>query len=378
MSENPTTAPSSPTPRLVLATGKQREVGGVSTPIASLLGVDVNAVRVGFVLLNVFGGAGLLLYLACWAAIPSPGESESFAERAFHRLRDAPTALQILVGVALVVALARSLDDGGPGIGWGAALLVAGFLLFRQDSQERGLTAAAAPPGPISLSKAGAPGATVSDADRVAADGRLQRAVGLGVITLAEYEQRVAAVYRAETREELDDLTHDLPPAQPQPSLPRRHARVGPGIAVAGLLVLIGGGVLLATVVGDLPLAAGVGGTEASPSSVDDLDEEYRLGLGGIRLDLSDVEDFPTDEPHVLRAGVAVGGIEIVVPADVEVTGEVNVAAGGVRAFGGREGGPATSVDLDEVDQPGDLDGGRLELDIDSGLGGVRIRRAGS
>jgi hypothetical protein len=50
-----------------------------------------------------------------------------------------------------------------------------------------------------------------SNAEREATVERLQRAVGEGRISLAEFEQRSAAAYAASTRGDLDALTTDLP-----------------------------------------------------------------------------------------------------------------------------------------------------------------------
>jgi hypothetical protein len=50
-----------------------------------------------------------------------------------------------------------------------------------------------------------------SNAEREATVERLQRAVGEGRITLAEFEERAQAAYAASTRGELDALTADLP-----------------------------------------------------------------------------------------------------------------------------------------------------------------------
>jgi hypothetical protein len=50
-----------------------------------------------------------------------------------------------------------------------------------------------------------------SNAEREAAVELLQRAVGEGRITMAEFEERVTAAYAAKTRGELDVLTADLP-----------------------------------------------------------------------------------------------------------------------------------------------------------------------
>lgn len=50
-----------------------------------------------------------------------------------------------------------------------------------------------------------------SDADREAVVERLQQAMVRGRITVAEFDERVAAAHAARTREELRVLTQDLP-----------------------------------------------------------------------------------------------------------------------------------------------------------------------
>lgn len=50
-----------------------------------------------------------------------------------------------------------------------------------------------------------------SDAERELVVERLQRAVGTGRLTVAEFEERAAAAYAATTRAELAELTKDLP-----------------------------------------------------------------------------------------------------------------------------------------------------------------------
>jgi hypothetical protein len=50
-----------------------------------------------------------------------------------------------------------------------------------------------------------------SNAEREKAVELLQRALGEGRITMAEFEERVAAAYAAKTRGDLDVLTADLP-----------------------------------------------------------------------------------------------------------------------------------------------------------------------
>jgi hypothetical protein len=63
----------------------------------------------------------------------------------------------------------------------------------------------------------------VGDRERRAVDERLLEAVGDGVLTLSEYDERSAALWQARTRDELDGLVADLPghvPAVPAASAP--------------------------------------------------------------------------------------------------------------------------------------------------------------
>lgn len=49
---------------------KDKVLGGVAAGLAEYLNVDITLVRLGFVLLGLADGAGLLLYLAMWLVIP--------------------------------------------------------------------------------------------------------------------------------------------------------------------------------------------------------------------------------------------------------------------------------------------------------------------
>lgn len=45
-------------------------IAGVAGGLADYFGLDPVLVRVLFVALAVFGGGGIILYIACWALIP--------------------------------------------------------------------------------------------------------------------------------------------------------------------------------------------------------------------------------------------------------------------------------------------------------------------
>jgi len=62
-----------------------RMVAGVCTGLAAYFGVDVNLVRLGFGVLTVFYGLGILVYLIAWAILPEEGEDNSILESFVHR-----------------------------------------------------------------------------------------------------------------------------------------------------------------------------------------------------------------------------------------------------------------------------------------------------
>jgi len=56
-----------------------RMLGGVAGGVAQYFGVDAMIVRIAFVVLTVFGGAGIPLYLAGLLLIPDEGSDQSIA-----------------------------------------------------------------------------------------------------------------------------------------------------------------------------------------------------------------------------------------------------------------------------------------------------------
>jgi phage shock protein C len=64
-----------------------RMVAGVCTGLASYFKVDVNLVRLGFGVLTIFYGLGILLYLIAWAILPEEGEDGSILESFVNKHR---------------------------------------------------------------------------------------------------------------------------------------------------------------------------------------------------------------------------------------------------------------------------------------------------
>jgi phage shock protein PspC (stress-responsive transcriptional regulator) len=60
-------------------------LGGVAGGTAQFFDVDVLYVRMGLVALAVFGGGGVVLYVAAWALIPEEGSDVSLAQKILRR-----------------------------------------------------------------------------------------------------------------------------------------------------------------------------------------------------------------------------------------------------------------------------------------------------
>ena len=65
---------------------KGRMAAGVCAGLAAYFGVDVNLVRLGFGVLTVFYGLGILVYLIAWTILPEEGEDNSILESFVNRL----------------------------------------------------------------------------------------------------------------------------------------------------------------------------------------------------------------------------------------------------------------------------------------------------
>ena len=80
-SEQPTQAPfhSEPEHVLLRRSYTDRMLAGVAGGLARYFGVDPTIVRIAFVVLTVFGGAGIPLYLAGLLLIPDEGSDQSIA-----------------------------------------------------------------------------------------------------------------------------------------------------------------------------------------------------------------------------------------------------------------------------------------------------------
>ena len=70
------TEPRAAEPRVLRRSTSDRVIAGVCGGLGRYLGIDPVMLRIAFVLLLVTGGAGFLLYLVAWIAIPEQAKGE--------------------------------------------------------------------------------------------------------------------------------------------------------------------------------------------------------------------------------------------------------------------------------------------------------------
>ncbi|MGO8862964.1 MAG: PspC domain-containing protein [Acidimicrobiales bacterium] len=67
-------------PRLLRRSSNNRILGGVAAGLAKYFALDVTYVRVGLVVLTLFAGASVPLYLAAWVLVPEDGSDVALAD----------------------------------------------------------------------------------------------------------------------------------------------------------------------------------------------------------------------------------------------------------------------------------------------------------
>lgn len=118
------------------------------------------------------------------------------------------------------------------------------------------------------------------------------------------------------------------------------------------------------------PLPFSAGNRTHTVTDLADLESDYRLGAGRLRIDLREVE-LPSATTE-LTAEVAVGELVVLISPEVAVEGEGHVAMGEIASFGEQQGGFGPTVSFSE---PGDGTGRVLTLDLKVGLGRIEVAR---
>src|SRR5687767_6609841 len=102
-----------------------RVIAGVSAGLGRYFDLNPTFFRLGFVVLTLLGGAGILIYLAAVLVLPEEGKEQSIAAETLAARRERPWPLVGLglAAVALAVLLSRAAIWPAAGLGWVLVLL---------------------------------------------------------------------------------------------------------------------------------------------------------------------------------------------------------------------------------------------------------------
>ena len=120
-----------------------------------------------------------------------------------------------------------------------------------------------------------------------------------------------------------------------------RSERSQGGLIAVGIVLTV---VLAAATVVDIPFEGGVGQRVERPATLADLEDEYRLAVGELTVDLTGLDllhrsvlaGLPLE---TIRARVGIGQLVVIVPSDEPVRVEGRAGVGEVSIFGESDGG---------------------------------------
>ena len=352
------------TGRLLRRRTSDRVIGGVAGGLGDYFNVDPLLIRIAFVGLMIFGGAGAVLYLIAWLMVPAQGHDASIVESLLRRL--GLTAGRIITLAVIAVAFVFLINSwnypydivGDGSVLWAAVVIVLGFVLIRR---REGASAVAATPTAVELPAVAA--AKAPSAPRSPLAMYTWAAVLLAVGLLA-------IVSQVAERE-----------ASPGQFFGAALAVLGIGLVVgawwgrARILILL---VLLLAPMGVVasfvtaPLEGGIGERTFAPVTAAEVQDEYRSLGGRITLDLTQLITSPRDI-HI-AASVAVGQLQVILPEGASIEIRTRVGAGDVLVLGSQDVG--TSLDSTFIRRH--LDRTTFILDLEAGIGEVYVRTEGS
>lgn len=376
-----------------------RKVAGVAGGLARHLDIDPLVLRVAFVVLVFFGGAGLILYGACWLLVPEDG-----SERAAVHLDERSRTVALLI-VGALAALALVGDSWGAfWFPWPIAVvaLVALWLLTRNS------TPPSPPAGPYPVP----PGYVPPHSAPPSAD---QPAQPAGQPAAADAQAGYpTATYPTATYPQTGYPTYVAPAPYVRPPNPRKRGPIliwftlalialaegllgiidlagadvpvsaYPALAVGicGLVLVVGaffgraGGVILVGLLcaGALAIttAADRWQTEpvtVTPTSSAEVDTRYWLGNGEQVIDLSGITDPVALDGRRIEVEGGVGRIQVILPMAIgaKVVADVD-GPGHLMLFGDDYGG----IDVRKVVTEGNTFP-RVTIDTHLGVGEIEV-----
>jgi phage shock protein PspC (stress-responsive transcriptional regulator) len=274
-----------PSTKRLERTSSDRILAGVCGGLGRYFDLSPAFYRLGFVVLTLLGGAGILVYLAGVLVIPQEGKPASIAEEALADRREKPwqvVGLGLAI-VALAVLLARATIWPVAGGGWIVLLILGLAVLWVSRGASRGR--------------------------------KLLRAVIATTATLLAIT--VAAV----------------------------------AVSLAWF---------------DVSLSDGVGTRVYQPATASELHSTYKLGVGNLKVDLSQLA--PVSQQTTVHADLGVGKLSVIVPPTMRVAVNAHAKVGQLDVLRSHDSGHDAALSTGN--------GALLVIDAHVGAGQVEVVRA--
>jgi phage shock protein PspC (stress-responsive transcriptional regulator) len=320
-----------------------RKVAGVAGGLGRHLNIDPTILRVLFVVLCFFGGAGFVLYGAAWVLVPEDGQNEgNIAMRP-------STRNAVLIGAGVIAALLL-VGDSWHGIGFPWPLLIVGvgalvYLAVRDKSSASEQTGAPVAPSAQTYGQQVPPPPWMPPTQTAPAypPRRQKRGPKLFGFTLAMVALALGSLglYDASGNHVVDAA---------YPAL---------ALTVVGVMLVVGafigraGGLIFLGIVSAIALAGtSIAGDvdnigrdrqdlNVTPTSSVTVKDDYFIPSGRVVLDLSEVDDPAALAGRSIDVGARVGELVVVLPdglvtdvtADVSGPGEIDLpdrSSGGI------------------------------------------------
>ncbi|HET9120294.1 MAG TPA: PspC domain-containing protein [Solirubrobacterales bacterium] len=382
-------SPSTPGPRRLLRSSKERMLWGVAGGIGEYLRIDPTFVRLGFVVATFFGGFGLIAYLVMAVVVPEDDGTGHPRED-----RRPPTRALILLAIVLLIALP------GPLFGWGhgwhhwwgfigplwIALIVFAVIVGIRTLRMTGRSTASPAERPRinpprwlrrdrttaaeegtsedETAEAGTAETEVRDADPPKLV-RLFVLIVLGVLAFCTaISIGAAAAWATATGHgsAVAGVVIALGVAIAATAFIGEARRVAPWLLASALVLALPAG---ATAAADIHFDGGIGERTYHPTTIADIPADgYDFGVGELQVDLRDLP-WAKGQTIAVKSNLGVGQMIVSVPTNVCVHAHATGKAGELLVRGDQSDGIDPEVDqgLPRSQAP------RLELDADIQLG---------
>lgn len=402
-----------------------RKIAGVAGGLGRHFNIDPTILRVLFVVLVFFGGAGLLLYGAAWLLLPEDGSDEA-------PINTSPSTRTTALIVAGVIGVLLVLGDswGGFGFPWPLAIVALVVVLFMMNKDRPSSPGSSSQASQSSSDGTTTPGvgwphpdASVGTVGTTTSPGTTGTTVhgwvGDTTSERAAEETGPGQAPPAPPYGPSSWMPAPAPPHRPKPSKKDRGptlfgftlafialalgvlglydvsggnvvAAAYPALAltVVGVMLLWGsfsgrpGGLIFLGIVAALALAASSAAGEygwdqrvdrvEQPQSVGALPNEYRMGVGRMVVDLTDIDATDLEGRDLdIRAGF--GELIVIVPDGVDVDVESDINLGGDITVGDEQrngNSPQLNAHID-----GGTDVPAMNIDIEMAAGRVDVRQ---